>query len=220
MNLYPVYLSLRGVRCLVVGGGSVALRKVASLVACGAAVTVVSPDLCAGLTNLSRQGRICCRRQRYGRRHISGQRLVVAATNDPGVNAQVSKDAQQLGALVNVVDAPALCTVFIPSVIRVNPLVVTVATQGRFPGLAKKMRLELTPLMRGYAKQVRVLARLRDAVKNSSLTAGQRQRLIRALLSSRVMSRVESGRIRTMQDLTGYAGMPRSGRSNHKAGTQ
>jgi siroheme synthase-like protein len=206
VNLYPVYLSLSQASCLVVGGGRVALRKIKPLVTCGAWVTVISPEACPGLLRLARQGRVRWIKKRYASRDVSGQRLVVAATDDEGINARVSADAQRHGVWVNVADDPRRCTVILPSVVRINPLVVTVTTQGRFPGLAKKMRRELTPQLRVYARQTRVLARLRDALKTGDLHAAQRQRLMKALVSPRIMRLVERGMIRTVAQLRERAG--------------
>jgi precorrin-2 dehydrogenase/sirohydrochlorin ferrochelatase len=195
----------------VVGGGRVALRKVRSLLACGARVTVVSPRVCSGLAQLARQDRVCWQRRAYRSRDASGQRLIIAATDDPRVNAQVRSDARQRAILINVVDDPSHCTVFIPSVIRINPLVVTVATEGRFPGLAKIFRQELTPQLKTYARQIQRLARLRDAVKNSGLPAGKRRQLIQSLLSQRVRRLVASGKIRTAAGLRDVMFPPKGG---------
>ena len=114
MEHLPVFIKLTNQPCLVVGGGSIGQRKVALLREAGARVTVVSPDLSASLLKLYQQGQIEHMAQDY---HVEvlmhPWRLVIAATDDEAVNAQVSDDCEERNLLVNVVDTPAKCRVFI-----------------------------------------------------------------------------------------------------------
>ena len=105
--MYPVMLSLRGKRVLVVGGGEVALRKTQGVLAEGAIPKVIAPEVVAGLEELEQKGAIELRRRCYRPGDASGFALVFAATDDPGVNARVFGEAQQAGIWVNVADEPA-----------------------------------------------------------------------------------------------------------------
>ena len=92
---YPLFLDLLGHRCVVVGGGLVAERKVRALLACGARVVVVSPRVYNGIRKLCDSGRIELREKAYDTADIDGVALVFAATNDAATNERVSQDARE-----------------------------------------------------------------------------------------------------------------------------
>ena len=137
---YPVNLVLEGRRCLVVGGGVVALRKVEGLLACGAAVTVVAPDVDERLEALSG---VTVERRSYRPGEVAGYRLAIAATDSPEANATVFADGEEAGVWVNGADDPANCSFTLPSVLRRGPLMVTVSTGGRSPALSRWLRRRL-----------------------------------------------------------------------------
>jgi precorrin-2 dehydrogenase / sirohydrochlorin ferrochelatase len=146
--LYPVGLVVRHRRCLVVGGGSVAARKVRALLQCGAMVTMVAPDVHDALSDLRQDGeldahalrRLDVRRRRYERGEVAGYRLVVAATGVPDVDAAVFEDAEAAGVWVNSADDPAHCSVVLPAVWRAGAVTVSVSTDGASPALAAWIR--------------------------------------------------------------------------------
>lgn len=129
-------LDLRGRRCVVVGGGSVALEKARGLAECGARVVVVAPEVRAEL----RAEAASVRERRYRARDLDGAFLVVAATADEAVNRRVHADAGSRGLLCNVADVPELCNFILPSVYRRDPIAVAVSTGGASPALAKRIR--------------------------------------------------------------------------------
>lgn len=135
---YPVNLVLGGLRCLVVGGGTVALGKVRGLLAGGATdVHVVAPDLApelAGLPGVTTESRP------YRLGEAAGFRLVVTATDDPAVNRQVFLDGEAASTWVNSADDPANCSFTLPAVVRRGPIMVTAATGGQSPALATWLR--------------------------------------------------------------------------------
>ena len=137
---YPVNLIVAGRRCLVVGGGDVAARKVAGLIACGARVKVVAPSVCE---DIRREAGVFWEERPYRRADLDGQRLVISATDDPAVNAAVYRDAEAAGVWVNGADDPAHCSFTLPSVVRRGALQVTVSTGGRSPALARWLRERL-----------------------------------------------------------------------------
>ena len=137
---YPVNLIVAGRRCLVVGGGDVAARKVAGLIACGARVKVVAPSVCE---DIRREAGVLWEERPYRRADLDGQRLVISATDDPAVNAAVYRDAEAAGVWVNGADDPAHCSFTLPSVVRRGALQVTVSTGGRSPALARWLRERL-----------------------------------------------------------------------------
>jgi precorrin-2 dehydrogenase/sirohydrochlorin ferrochelatase len=138
--LYPVNLRLTGRRCLVVGGGRVALAKVQGLLAAGAVVRVVAPDIDAELATLPG---VAIERRLYRRGELTDERFVVAATNDPSVNRAVFEDGEARGIWVNAADDPEHCSATLAASIRRGPLVVTVSTSGHSPAMASWLRRRL-----------------------------------------------------------------------------
>jgi len=140
---YPAFLDVRGRRCLVVGGGGVAERKVTGLLDAGARVRVVSPTLTSALAGLAAAGIVEHRARRFRRHDAQGCALVVAATGAPTVDGAVAAAARRTRALVNVVDRPAACDFILPSVLRRGDLQIAVSTGGKSPALAREIRRRL-----------------------------------------------------------------------------
>jgi uroporphyrin-III C-methyltransferase/precorrin-2 dehydrogenase/sirohydrochlorin ferrochelatase len=115
MDFFPAFLKIEGRPCLVVGGGDVAERKVRQLTAARGQVTVVSPALTDALAELAAAGAIVHRQRTLGVDDLADAFLVIAATDDAGVNRQVAELAKARNVPVNVVDQPALCTFIVPS---------------------------------------------------------------------------------------------------------
>src|SRR5512144_324414 len=133
-------LSLRGRPTLVVGGGEVALRKVEGLLAEGARLTVVSPEVGPGIDDLARRGSVTLERRPYRAGEVTGFALVFAATDDRSVNAQVSSDAREAGIWVNVADDPEYCTFHLPARVQRGSLQLAVASDGGAPFVVRRLR--------------------------------------------------------------------------------
>ena len=140
--LYPVGLVVAGRACLVVGGGAVAARKVDGLLACGARVTVVAPQVGAPIAARAATGAEALRVERrpYRAGEAASYRLVITATGDPAVDRQVFDDAEAAGVWVNAADQPARCSFTLPAVERRGAVTVAVATDGSSPALASWLR--------------------------------------------------------------------------------
>jgi len=143
MGFYPVLLELEGRRCVVVGGGPVGERKVEGLLAVGAAVTVVSPDVTPTLGALAQAGRITLVERPYRTGDLTGAALVFTALGDPHATAAVAADARRLGVWLNAADDPAHCSFILPAVVRRGPLTVAVASGGATPALTRALREHL-----------------------------------------------------------------------------
>jgi precorrin-2 dehydrogenase/sirohydrochlorin ferrochelatase len=140
---YLVNLTLEGRAAVVVGGGEVAARKAQDLLAANANVTVIAPQLCDQIVALADQNRIAAYGRPYRTGDLSGAFVVIAATDDEGLNARISEDAVAINVLVNVVDRPALCTFTVPATVHRGDLTLAISTEGRCPALAGILREEL-----------------------------------------------------------------------------
>ena len=143
MRYYPVNLDVQNRRCLVVGGGAVATRKVMTLLECGAMVTVVTPKSSEQLLELAEKKSITLKKSHYQTSDLAGTFLVIGATNDKDVNWRVHSDANHLGKLCNIADRPEACNFILPSVVSRGDLLLTISTSGKSPAFAKKLRQEL-----------------------------------------------------------------------------
>lgn len=138
--LYPVNLRVRGHRCLVVGGGPVALSKADGLLEAGAVVEVIAPDV---VPELGARPGVTVHRRAYRPGDVEGYRLVVAATGRAEVNAEVFGDGEKAGVWVNSADDPDHCSFTLPSNLRRGPLMVTCSTGGHSPALSSWLRQRL-----------------------------------------------------------------------------
>ena len=193
----PLSLVLRaGGRCaLVAGGGSVAHRKVLTLVAAGLEVRVVAPELDTGLAAWREAGSPWRWDERVFRAaDVSGMFLVVAATGDRGANARIAAAARQEGALVNVVDDPSACDFFLPAVVHRGPLQIAVSTGSRAPGMAAEMRKRLEKLYgEEWGRAVDLVGRARTAVLEGDFPEEKRRAFVRNLSALDIGGLLEEG---------------------------
>jgi len=138
-----INLAIEGRPAVVVGGGEIASRKIEDLLAAKAKVTAIAPDVCARIAALADEKRIGLRLRPYRTGDLEGAFVVVASTGDEALNARIAGDAMERGALVNVVDRPALCTFTVPATVSRGDLTLAVATDGRCPALSSVLREEL-----------------------------------------------------------------------------
>jgi siroheme synthase-like protein len=166
MGFYPVFLELAGRPCVVVGGGPIARRKVEGLLEAGAAVTVVSPALEAGLATLAREGHLRHVARAYRPGDLAGAQLAFVATPDGAVNATVAREGRAQGVWVNAADDPERCDFILPSVLRRGALQVAVGTGGASPALARAVREELEGFLgEDYAALAEVVAEARTLLR-------------------------------------------------------
>ena len=185
MGYYPVFLDLDQTRCLVVGGGAIAERKVEALLAAGGEVALISPELTAALHALEAAGRLTVQQRPYQRGDLDAVALVIAATDDPTLQRQIAADAKQANILCNIVDQPALCSFIVPAVVQQGDLTIAVSTNGASPALAKKIRQDLAEQFGPeYAVALRLLRRIRERLRHEQRSAKDRQRLLTGLVES------------------------------------
>jgi precorrin-2 dehydrogenase/sirohydrochlorin ferrochelatase len=167
---YPIFLNLRGKKCVVVGGGAVALRKVKTLLACGADITVISPNPHSELRKLFKDKAIRLFRRHYKRGDLKNSIISIATTDVKGINRLVAQEAKGKGILVNVVDDVEPSDFIIPSSFRRGNLSVAVSTSGKSPALAKKIRAELEKnIGMEYAYLLSLISKVRSEIKQKGL---------------------------------------------------
>ena len=170
MAYYPIFLNLEGKKCVVVGGGEVALRKVRALLDCGAEVVVVSPTLNPDLAQLAEVGTISVISREYEPKDLKDAVIVVAATDIAEVNQNIAKKARKHGILVNIVDRPEESDFIMPSLVRRGDLILAASTSGASPALAKKIRMRLEQTFgEEYSPLLSLIKEVRQELKEQRL---------------------------------------------------
>lgn len=201
-NLYHVSLKLRDQQCLVVGGGTVAERKVGSLLESGARVTVVSPDLVRELRDRVAKGELLYRPHRFQPEDLDGMFLVIAATDDDELNAWVAELCRKRGILVNVVDNPEMCTFFVPASIRRGPVCISISTGGASPLLARRICEYLEPrLVPEVGELALILGMLREKMRRRFPEQEQRQKIWEKLLPEKVIEELDEEKMKLFRKL-------------------
>ncbi len=173
MSYFPIVLEMTGRRCLVIGGGAVAERKIAGLLDVGAAVTVVSPKVTEAISHWSKNNSIQLTARCYQHGDLSGHELVFVATDEPDVNDRVYQEGKSCGVWVNSADDPDHCDFILPAVIRRGDLTVAISTGGASPAATRAIREELDDYFTAeYAQFVQVAAEVRMELKENSPNAG------------------------------------------------
>lgn len=138
--VFPVFLRLAGRAVLVVGGGTIATRKVEDLLESRAVVRVVSPVVTAEIDAWARAGRVTVEIRGFEATDVEGAWLVISATNDPAVNRRVADACAAHRIFVCAVDDPASASMFFGSVVRRPPFVIALSSEGELPGLTRLVR--------------------------------------------------------------------------------
>ena len=168
-SYYPILLNIQGKKCLVVGGGEVALRKVKALLEHGANIETVSPDFCPELNQMAKEGTIKAVQRDYKPEDLRNAFIAIAATDDNRINENVSAEARRAGIIVNVVDDPNSSDFIVPSYFKRGDIIVAVSTSGRSPALARKIRSELE---KDFQTEYAQLAMLADEVRSEMKQQG------------------------------------------------
>jgi siroheme synthase-like protein len=170
MGYYPIFLEMKGRRCVVIGGGAVAERKVEGLLAAWAHVTVISPAITEGLQRLLTQSAIrhVARERRSG--DLAGCELAFVAMDDPEENVAACREAHSRYVWVNSADDPAQCDFILPAVLRRGELVVAVSTGGESPAVTRAVREELDECIGAdYAQLVQIASEVRKELRGKSI---------------------------------------------------
>ncbi|MFC2035236.1 bifunctional precorrin-2 dehydrogenase/sirohydrochlorin ferrochelatase [Chloroflexota bacterium] len=197
---YPVSLNLNGRKCLVVGGGQVALRKVLSLLHHGAIIQLISPELCPELEDMAKKNEITVVAREYHPEDSDGAFMAIIATNNSKINREIANEARKRLVLVNVVDDADYCDFIAPSYIRRGSISITISTSGKSPALARKLRIKLEKEFgEEYAKLAYLLSDIRSEIleHNLNISGEDWQEAIDLDLLIELLKNGEEGKART-----------------------
>lgn len=191
---YPISLDLRDKPVLLVGGGEVAFRKAQGLSKSGCRPTVVALEFSPAFRAWLEEHRFQVERRAYRRGEAARFFLVISATDDAEVNKSVFEDAQRAGRLINVVDQPGLCNIYIPSRIERGNLQVSISTGGQCPAFARWLRRELEGVIpERYGLLLDRVAAIRARMKETVPSTDARRRVLERLLRSEAARRFLAG---------------------------
>ena len=207
---YAMNLEMKDRRCVVLGGGPVALRKVRRLVRAEAAVTVVAPVAVMELAELALTERIAWQKRGYEESDLDGAFLVVCATDDAAVAAQAAK---KRGMLVNAPAQPSLSDFTVPASLSRGKLLFTISTDGGSPALSRAIRQQLEALYpKSFGDWLEIVAALREEQKERLGTAREREQFWRTALDDGILQLVRAGRLDEAKEKVRHAA--------HLSGTQ
>jgi precorrin-2 dehydrogenase/sirohydrochlorin ferrochelatase len=193
-STYPVSLDLREAHVLLVGGGEVAFRKARGLARSGCRLTVVARDFSPPFLAWLQEHRVKMERRAYLSGEAAAYFLVISATDDAEVNQTVFEDACRAGRLINVVDQPELCNLYIPSRMQRGNLQVAISTGGKCPAFARWLRRDLEEVVpERYGLLLDRLAHIRSTMKETVPSQGARKRILERLLRSEAVRRFLAG---------------------------
>jgi siroheme synthase-like protein len=192
MAYYPIFVELKDIPCIVIGGGPEAQRKVEGLLGAEAKVTVVSPELTRPLQKMLAEGEIDCIQREYQEGDIDPFHIVMVATDNGEVNNEISAEGRRKRIWVNAADDIPNCDFILPSVIRRGEITLAASTGGASPALARRLREELQaylteemPALADLLKEVRSDLRSRGITPDAEVWQEAIDEELRVLLAQR-----------------------------------
>lgn len=174
-------LNINGRKCVVIGGGRVALRKAKKIRECGGSVTVVSPEFIDGFEEFITV------KKKYGQSDLEGAFFVTAATDDRELNRKITADARGMNILAYAVDDAEVSDFILPASKTVGDITVAASTNGKFPFLAKRMRDEISENIEFYNSLIPYLTKKRKEILSAD--AENKKELLKQLVSDEVIER-------------------------------
>jgi precorrin-2 dehydrogenase / sirohydrochlorin ferrochelatase len=189
LHLFPLFLKLRGRRCVVVGAGKISEGKIAGLTEAGAHVDVIAPKATVQIEQWHKKKKIRLTRRPFHPSDLKRTFLVVAATNSPKVHRAIFREAQRRNVLCNIVDVPTLCDFYYPAVVRRGQLQIAISTAGASPSLARRLREEMERTFGlEYSGWLKYLSRERKRLLGKKISAAKRLELLKHLASEESFS--------------------------------
>lgn len=183
-SLFPMFMKLKGKRCLVVGAGKVGEPKVGGLIDTGASIQVVATAASDAVREWADAGKIELALREFAVNDLEAKFLAVVATASKHLNELAYREAQRRGVLCNVVDVPEYCDFYYPAVVQRGALQIAISTAGKSPSLAQQLRQQLEQQFgEGYAAWVDQLGATRQLILASDLDQERKSELLHSLAS-------------------------------------
>lgn len=182
ISYYPAFLRLEGKKCVVIGGGKVAERKILSLLEANAIVVLVSPDATLFLAKLAEEGKITWIEDTFKPDYLEGAWLVFACTNQREVQREVFQACEERKIFCNVVDQPDVSSFIVPSVVKRGALTLAISTSGASPAVSRRLRERLERLFgEEYASYLEFMRRIRELILSKGLPQEEKERKLQVL---------------------------------------
>ena len=197
MKYFPFFLQLDQLPCLIVGGGSVAERKLDLLIKAKADITVISLEFSDYILDLAKTHNIRCVKKEYSNKILEENKynFVISATNDVSLNERVAKDCKKYNIIVNVVDQPEICDFIFPSILERGDITVAVSTGGASPVLARVLRTKLETMVPGsYGKLAEIVSANRIKVREKMKRFSSNKIFWEKMLNGKFLELVLSGK--------------------------
>ena len=201
MPHYPIFLNLKDQNVLVVGGGAVAERKIQNLLRYGCRIYLASPHLTPHLNQLVAEKKIHCVSHETLDKALDEAFMVIAATDDPGVNSGIASQAKERGLLINAVDQPGDCNFIMPSIVQRGDLQIAISTAGRSPALAKRIRKEMEVAFGPeYALLIELMGLLRTRLLDQGNPSSENRVMFERLVNSNLLVLIKKGNVRGVKN--------------------
>lgn len=201
--MYPVFLNITGKLCVVIGGGSVAERKVKGLLREGAYVRVFSPEVTEELASLAKERKIDWWKKSYTYKDIDKAFLVFAATDNREIQELICRQAHENRQLVNVADDPECCNFQVPSTVRRGDLALAISTGGKSPAVAalikQKLEKEFGPEYKTLL-DIMSLVRQKTGSDTDNRSQPERKKIYKKILHSDIIEWIKTGQVDKLQD--------------------
>ncbi|MCL5283313.1 MAG: bifunctional precorrin-2 dehydrogenase/sirohydrochlorin ferrochelatase [Armatimonadetes bacterium] len=201
-QILPVGIRVEGMPCLVIGGGSVAERRIQWLLSGQAKVTVVAPEVTGAISRLADEGRLQWRRSRYSPDCLEGTFLIIAATDDPILNEAIAEAGCRSNRLVNVVSDPEKGNVEVIPALHRGDLAIGISTGGASPQLAARIRDQLSSQYGDeYGDYLRLIHEIRDWACRRYSDIDERRAAVAAVLDLDLLPLIREGNLEQARQL-------------------
>ena len=198
MKVYPVNLNIENKKCVVVGGGKVALRKILGLLDAGAKIEVIAPEVCEEILQLYEEKKITLIFEKYSAEKISDGIILIAATNDSELNKKILVDGQKKNFLVDSVDGDG--TFNVPSKIQREDFLLTISTAGTSPAFSKFVRENLEKeFSANFGEGLKIISKYRQEVKKILQNHEDRKNFWRKILTPEIWKLLRNGELEKVE---------------------
>ncbi|MFN4132118.1 MAG: bifunctional precorrin-2 dehydrogenase/sirohydrochlorin ferrochelatase [Caldimicrobium sp.] len=205
---YPIFLKLENKLVVVIGGGQVAERKILTLLDRGAKIKVISPELTNKLKNLVKEGKILWEKKEYEKGDLEGAFIVIGATNNPMVQEEIYKEAEEKGIPCNIVDKPQYCSFIVPSLIERGDLTLAISTGGASPAVAKRLRERLESILgEEYELYLKLMRKIREEILKSPLSQEEKEKKLQIFALAPIPEYIKEKNLKILEVLLTKEGL-------------